>query len=238
VLLVGGRVAGIHCSGGDLRAAYVVDATGRSRWLVRQLRLATRSYGPRLTAWYGYVRGSCPTRDAAPAIVADAAGWTWTARVRPGLYHWTRLSFSGRAPAEHWVPLEFRGLRRQGGPRGADVTWRLAPAAGLGYFVAGDAAAVLDPASSHGVLRALMSGMLTGQAVIQALRQTAIAPRLAAGYRAWLRDWFEADVVRLTELYARLPERPAWASSGSGLATGIISSKQLHVAASALPCWV
>jgi flavin-dependent dehydrogenase len=210
-IVEGGRVVGVETARGRIRAAYVIDATGRSRWLVRQLRLAVRTRGPRLTAWYGYVRGECPARDDAPALVADEGGWTWTARVRPRLYQWTRLTFRGGAPASDWLPPELRGLRPHGLRHGADVTWRLVgPLAGPGYFVVGDAAAVLDPASSHGVLRALMSGMLAAQAVVQALRPGADAARLAAGYSRWLRDGFENDAARLTELYARLPAGPGF----------------------------
>jgi hypothetical protein len=44
--------------------------------------------------------------------------------------------------------------------RGIDVSSSIAnPTAGPGYFLAGDAASIVDPLSSHGILKALMSGM-------------------------------------------------------------------------------
>jgi flavin-dependent dehydrogenase len=60
-------------------------------------------------------------------------------------------------------PAVGTGARR----RGADVTWRIiSPAAGPGFFLVGDAVAVLDPASSHGVLKALMTGMMAAHLIL------------------------------------------------------------------------
>ncbi|MBA4535538.1 hypothetical protein H1196_23700 [Brevibacillus halotolerans] len=52
---------------------------------------------------------------------------------------------------------------------GADMTWRVITQLGGpgGYFLIGDAATVLDPASSHGVLKAVMSGMMAGNLIAQ-----------------------------------------------------------------------
>ena len=53
---------------------------------------------------------------------------------------------------------------------GLDMTRRLhLSSAGPGYFLLGDAAALLDPASSNGVLRALMSGMLAADLAARVL---------------------------------------------------------------------
>jgi flavin-dependent dehydrogenase len=209
-LYSGGRVVGVATDEGPLAARFVVDATGRRRWLSEQLRIDTTRRGPRLVAWYGYVEGHCPDRDDAPAIIADAAGWTWTARVRPRTYQWTRLSFDFYRPAGDWRPTEFSELTPLGATRGADVTWRVATLpAGSGYFLVGDAAAVLDPASSHGVLKALMSGMMAGHLIARSVRHGASELRGALAYNEWLHQWFEHDVRRLSGLYARLPVQPS-----------------------------
>ena len=81
-----------------------------------------------------------------------------------------------------------------GGSNGADVSWRqLGTPAGPGYFVAGDAAAVTDPSSSHGVLRAIMSGMLSGHLVLKSLFQRRSEPALALEYQLFLSSSFDAD---------------------------------------------
>jgi flavin-dependent dehydrogenase len=183
----------------------VVDATGRARWLSRRLGIASPPRSPRLIARYGYAEGACPGRDEAPCLVGDAAGWTWTAMVRPEIYQWTRLAFDGRQPAPNWMPEELRGLTPRGRSRGADVTWRMgARVAGPGWLLVGDAAAVLDPTSSHGVLKALVSGMMAGHLIAAALRGVAPPGAVGAAYQDWLADWFDADAARLSRFYGDL----------------------------------
>ncbi len=210
-LLDGGRVVGVATTDGPLYAPVIVDAAGGSHWLARKLGAYVQTYSPQLIVHYGYAAGERPALDAAPEITADRAGWTWIARVRPRLYHWTRLSLRPeRAPAD-CVPEELRELERRGGTRGADVTWRMVMnPAGPGYFLVGDAAAVLDPVSSHGVLKAIMSGMMTGHLIAQTRTGACSEQRAALEYRRWLVNWFHADVGRLKQLYGSLPDPPTW----------------------------
>jgi flavin-dependent dehydrogenase len=91
------------------------------------------------------------------------------------------------------------------------VTWRLASnAAGLGYFLAGDAALVLDPASSHGVLRALMSGMMAAHLCTQVCRDGLAEESAAAAYASWVHAWFEHDAEKLGGIYGNLVTPPEW----------------------------
>jgi len=204
------RIAGIETSDGYLRSSFVIDAAGGGHWLARHLKLPINTYSPRLIAYFGYVEGDCSIRDDAPAIVADKDGWTWTARVRPHLYQWTRLPFSNQPIEKNWIPEEFDGLKPKGKTSAADVTWRVVPAcAGSGYFIVGDAAAVLDPASSHGVLKAIMSGMMAAHLIIQIVKG-AIELEAIQAYREWVDNWFGHDIARLRELYAILPNPPHW----------------------------
>jgi flavin-dependent dehydrogenase len=195
---------GVRADFGEVSARMVVDATGRSRWLGRLLGIDSPSRSPRLLARYGYAEGACPARDAAPALVGNASGWTWTARVRPGTYQWTRLCLDG-TPDGGWVPKEFQGLTATTPTRGADVTWRLAAeTARPGWFMVGDAAATLDPTSSHGVLKALMSGMMAGHLIAAVLDGKAPAPEAAQAYHDWTAGWFRTDAVRLAAFYRDL----------------------------------
>src|SRR5579884_4098434 len=243
--LDGGRVAGVETATGPIAARWVVDAAGGGHWLAHHLGLPLRCASPRLIARYGYARGECPTRGGAetevpeiaaaedlsapspmphapsphaeaPEIVADETGWTWSARIAPGRYHWTRLSLAAGEPPRAGPPPRLAGLTPLGRPRGADVTWRMvARPAGAGYVCAGDAAAVLDPASSHGVLKALMSGMMAGHVIAHAAAGAASPQAAIQTYTAWLTEWFEADVAALTRLYGELPCSPAWAAGAA-----------------------
>ncbi|MCP9800727.1 NAD(P)/FAD-dependent oxidoreductase [Synechococcus sp. RedBA-s] len=199
-----GRRHGVLTSAGPLTARMLVDATGRARALCRMRGLACPAYSSRLVANYGYVGGSCPVRDDAPALVGDAFGWTWTAMVRPGLYQWTRLSFSGPIDP-YWMPEEFQGLPILRRTRGVDVSWRMpSRVAHDGWFLVGDAAATLDPASSHGVLRSIMSGMMAGHLIGAVLAGTAPESEAARAYHDWVAQWFQADLARMKTFYADL----------------------------------
>ena len=116
----------------------------------------------------------------------------------------------GPAPPLAGPPRELAHLTPRGHARGADVSWRaLRRPAGPGYVAAGDAAVVLDPASSHGVLRALLSGLHAARLVL-AVRAGGDEARLAASYGDFLTSWFDHDAAALSELYARLPGAPRW----------------------------
>ena len=197
-----------------LRARFVVDAAGGRHWLARRLALPLERRSPPLVTRYGYVDGVCPKRGEAPALVANSDGWIWTARVRRSRYAWVRLSLRDTLGYHHRLPpAELRGgrLRQWGRVRGADVSWRLVvPAAGAGYFLVGDAAAVLDPASSHGVLKAIMSGMMAAHLIAQVARCRTNESVAAQGYNDWVADWFASDAAALRSLYARLPDSPRW----------------------------
>jgi hypothetical protein len=161
--------------------------------LGRQLGLPLRRHSQPLIVRYGYVEGRRPRR--CPGTDGRCRRLDWTARVGADLYTWTRLCLPGRRLPAGWLPNEFHGLRQPGATKGADVTWRSVPeAAGPGYFLVGDAAAVLDPASSHGVLRALMTGMLAGHAIVQITAKDLSPASAEAGYRAWLESWIHHDL--------------------------------------------
>ena len=213
-IVFGGRVSGLESSLGTIEAKVVVDASGSSRWLARRLGLMSRQYSPRLIARFGYREGACADRDEVPTITADETGWTWIAKIRPNLYHWTRLNLNEDTPDANYVPTELRGLLPLGRSRGADVSWRIVTKpAGPGYYVVGDAAAILDPASSHGVLKAVLSGTLAARLIVEAI---ALGNGVAAAqrYEGWVNDRFEHDVAGLRALYARLPRPPHWVRGG------------------------
>lgn len=85
------------------------------------------------------------------------------------------------------------------------MTWRMADsAAGSGWYMVGDAAAILDPTSSRGVLKALMTGVMAGHLIAGVLHGRAPADEAARAYHAWIADWFETDVGNLTAFYRML----------------------------------
>jgi flavin-dependent dehydrogenase len=205
------RVMGVATSDGPIFARWVIDASGGAHWLARRLGIPLQFASPRLIARYGYVTGSCPERDDAPEIAADETGWSWSACIAPGLYHWTRLSLSEHDPLRGRPPQALARLTPVGRTRGANVSWRIvSQPAGPGYVCVGDAAAVLDPASSHGVLKGLMSGMMAAHVIAQVESGTASITAATETYNAWLREWFRADARELRRMYRDLPHPPPW----------------------------
>jgi flavin-dependent dehydrogenase len=201
-----GRVLGVVTDRGAIRSRYLVDATGGGGWLARKLGWAVERHSPRLLASYGYIATEQASEWFWPELQGNSRGWTWMAQVLPRVVAWTRLSLDGhRAEA----PIRLTGLPDAQclalGGASADLTWRLAnQAAGPGYFLVGDAALVLDPASSHGVLRALMSGMMAAHLCAQVCRHGLAEKFAAPAYADWLRRWFDHDAKKLLEFYRKL----------------------------------
>ena len=194
-------VAGVMTSVGPVRATYVIDCSGGSHALARQLHIPIVWHSPQLVARFGYVSGCFdgPT----PSICTDQYGWTWIAEVEPNRFQWTRVTEAHNRPEVAWCPQDLRGLEAEPS-RGADVTWRMAKTvAGPGYFLAGDSAAVLDPSSSHGVLRAIMSGMMAAHLAVRHLCFGADAQECAAAYQDWLTRWFRHDVEAMSSTYRK-----------------------------------
>ncbi len=207
-----GRVVGVETSEGLQHGRFVVDASGRGRWFTRKQGLARSVDSPFLLARYGYVLGRFVELDEHPSLRWEPDGWEWIARVRPGLYAWTRLSLQAQRRTRPDLPLALCSGRAIGAPRGAEVTWSCVEApAGDGYFIAGDAAAVVDPASSQGVLRALMQGMMTAHLLTACVKERAPETEVARFYRGWVRDMYQRSASALRVQYASLPGAPAWA---------------------------
>jgi flavin-dependent dehydrogenase len=192
------RVEGIRlASGTTISAHWTIDASGGHHWLARGLALPVEPYSRPLHARYGYVKDDDAELPSSPIFRRETTGWTWTARVKPNLYHWTRLRPTG-TPIE--TPDEFSGLPAQGPIRGADVTWRLLTSvAGPGYFVAGDAAMVLDPAAANGVVRSMLMGIMAGHTIAQICRGDLREATAISGYGRWVQDMFRNAFERMKQ---------------------------------------
>ena len=200
------RVVGIETSHGRIYSRFVVDAGGGNHWLARRLGQKINTYSPVLIANYGY-ESSCAVSDSQlPMIRNEVNGWVWHAKVRDGCYQWVNMSWTDSMKEK---PLANNS-------RAANVTWRRAEIlAGSGFFVVGDAAVVLDPGSSHGVLRAVMSGIMSAHVAQQIQDAPSQQEQLLNGYCEWLSDWFEHDVQSLGALYSTHPNSPIWVSNFS-----------------------
>ncbi len=220
-IFTGHRMTGIISTAGAHRAAFVVDASGHAHWLMRQLRIPMLEVSPRLITFFGWGVPDEQGDDAhdLPEFVMSDASWDWRASIHQDRHAWVHLDLQpdlaklrgieGRAecPAD-MVPSGKTGAR--------DVTWRIArPSAGPGYFLAGDAAWVLDPASSHGVLFAFLSAMATTEAIVELLQSPQDHQRIQARYSTWTEGRFCRDAAALISLYGAMNTPPSWLSSAA-----------------------
>ena len=199
-----GRVYGLEASVGDIHARFTIDAGGGNHWMARRLGIEVKKHSPLLIANFGY-ESSCPIPDdQLPLIKNYRGGWIWHAKITANNYQWVELKFSRD---------ESTGSRRDNS-KSADVTWRCAEySAGDGFFLAGDAAFVVDPASSHGVLRSVMTGIMSIHVVLQILREPNREKELVSLYNTWISDWFDNEVKQLKAAYGRSGQLPVWSET-------------------------
>jgi flavin-dependent dehydrogenase len=222
----------VTSAGGEarLRAAWLIDATGRSRWLARRLgvRQAREDRLLGIAALFRSAAGDAPDPDSLTLVEAVAEGWWYTARL-PGarrvvVYLTDADTRSARAARRRdgflqllaetghiRARLEAADYRIDGSPRAAPAeSGRLALSAGEGWLAAGDAAAAYDPLSSQGILSALYSGVRAGETVDALVRGDAAA---GDAYARQIDDLYNAYRQNRALYYAgetRWPEQPFW----------------------------
>ncbi|MEM7473968.1 MAG: FAD-dependent oxidoreductase [Planctomycetota bacterium] len=191
----------VESNSGQWKADWVLDGTGAHALVARNLGISTTRHSGPLTAYYGYVDASgLDTNFEIPLLQRDDSKWTWIAHITPTCCAWVTVHFSPRASKE--CPPELKNCPVTRATRRCDVTWRIRDQlAGPGWMLLGDAAAVLDPASSHGVLRSLMSGMQAAHLLKCAKDAPMEGHMIADHYDQWLRTWFLNDVARLKSFY-------------------------------------
>lgn len=186
---------------------FVIDASGRAQVLARALGLPVLHASPPLVARFGWCEGGDIEHPNAPTFAGDRDGWTWVAPLGRSRWAWTRVDLERGHRAATWQPAVLDTLPMRSPPRGLDVRWSLVPAcAGRGYAIVGDAAATLDPALGHGVLKGMMTGIMAGT----------LAPQIVGGaappqaYQRWLASWFRSDAAELLTAYRAMAPEHTW----------------------------
>ena len=200
-----GRIIGLVA--GDERYAcnWLVDASGYASWLRRQLSIPCERLSPTLIAQYGYSIGQPEDCDGNPRFLVEENGWSWIAPVSNETCAWVRLSTKSAQTRDKTPPAQLTACPRAGNARAADVSWRLLKSvSGPGYFIVGDASCIIDPASSHGVLKAMMTGMMAAHCIEKITKDNNTETTTTLGFHRWLQDAFKADAIKLLDLYNRI----------------------------------
>jgi len=207
--------------GGNVSAAFVIDATGRAALIGRRLTGFRRI--DRLLAATTILRQDGSPVDPTPATLIEAVadGWWYASLLRDGRLSLAYFSdpdllpngLSSDLPAwralageTHYVSrwLSDAGFPIVAPPRlvsaGTACLDRAAGTSpsGAGWAAAGDAAAAFDPLSSHGITTALWSGMKAGRTAADWL---AGRPRVLEDYGAAVRSSFTSFLEQRRTYY-------------------------------------
>jgi flavin-dependent dehydrogenase len=204
---------------GDISARFLVDASGQATLLGKHL--GTRRVLPHLKkiAYFGHfddVWRRPGDEGGYIVIVACEEGWFWMipldeTRTSIGLVMHEHVARGVGIPADRmlaWGISRCPVLReRTAGATFpaethvlADFSYRCAPFAGPGYFLAGDAATFIDPIFSTGVCMGMSSGAEVGRAIIAAVRGGEDPALLRRRYIRFVKE-SSAAFFRLVDLY-------------------------------------
>jgi flavin-dependent dehydrogenase len=218
-ILKAGNVEGVVTDAGSYLSRFVIDAAGHRQWLIRALGIPSIRVSPPLLAHYGWVKSSESPEDniAVPNFHMVGPAWEWSAPLSSNLHAWVKLDLSDRFLRHRPCPPSYLADCTPLGKAGAcDVTWKIArPCAGPGYYMVGDAAWVLDPASSHGVLKAIISARAACEAIANSFSGSSDPYEQQMRYRAWMEDWFSRDAAALISLYSEVEHPVSWLSAAS-----------------------
>ncbi len=207
-----------------VHAGFLVDASGRARWVARSQGVRRVSYD-RLVGVIGRIATAEHNDDRDTRTVVEAApdGWWYSAPIPNGelvigymtdadlattartLYGWTSLIANTISTQ---VRLKSRAMKFVGPLQVvSSESSCLSQVAGDGWCAVGDAAAAYDPLSSLGLLMALQGG----QQAVQSIRSS--DPRAASSYQAWVRHTYVQYLTQWLVYYSleqRWSDHPFW----------------------------
>ena len=183
----------------SVEANFVIDATGRASRVARMLG-ARRMIDDPLIANVAFLESESHDSDSFTLVEAVEEGWWYTATLpsnRLAAMFITDARTSTFAPPVHTrARIEHNAYRFTAPPRIVYAgSARLDRFAGNGWMAIGDAAASLDPLSSHGIAAALHGGMLAADAILggDARRYVSAMEAMWDGYVCMRRSFYAAE---------------------------------------------
>ncbi len=212
----------------QLRATYVVNATGRAGWLTRRLGVERRRFDKLVGVGQFYSSSTTGFQDPTTLVEAVADGWWYSALLpdtRLVVAHFTDGDLPAAGTVRHHEGWQAalastryinERVHQHGGvsllePIVASATTSLAASvSGDGWLAVGDAAASYDPLSSCGIATALAGGIRAAAALRHALGSK---PDALDAYAASIYSSFRTYLDLHAAYYAaetRWPESPFW----------------------------
>lgn len=214
----------------EVRADYVIDASGQSKIIGRQEQLLDWHEDLRNVAIWTYFQGGSqlPGVDSGNILTEyHNDGWVWVIPFSDGtrsvgfVSPYELYSSAHQSPAEYFesrlaVAPEARRLL-DGAVRVADFRttkdWSYAARrfAGPGYLMIGDAAAFVDPLFSTGVMLAMKSASVAAHAVTAILSEPDREQQYQLAFESSYRDFFDTVVSFVRYFYdARRQRTDYW----------------------------
>jgi len=215
----------------EISAAFLVDASGRSRWAARRLG-ARWIADDRLIALAGVMppadSGSGEAAFAPDVLILEAAcdGWWYSVSLPDGslvaVWMMDRDEFDGAVLDgeclwRHNLELTHHTRARVEGFGPPDRVFtrpvdsgRLDPAAGMGWAAVGDCAWALDPLTGSGISRSMQSGLSAAEAIVEC---GACPDTVPHGYAEQTATAYERYCIERAAYYRmerRWPEAPFW----------------------------
>ncbi len=203
IIAENGAIKAIVTNGKTIAADIFIDATGKRAWLAQQLKIQYKTYSPKMVVYYGYVYSTQKNTFENPKLIWDKKGWTWISKVTNCIISWNRLYlFNDSNLPKNWLPKDLRKHQAIAPRKAVDVTWRIAnQLSAENYFLVGDCAFIVDPSSSHGVIKALMSGIMIAYLLELETNDKTTRIEMHNYYQRWMSLWFENDVQLLKKKY-------------------------------------
>lgn len=239
-------------AGGEIEFDFLVDASGRSGIMAnRYLRSRRHNEAFRNIAAWGYYRGVVfpEVGLTGPILVGSIPeGWTWTIPLHDGTtsvglvvhedYFQERkktasveeifldgidrspLAREAVAPAERVSEIRVEG----------DYSYLSQVLAGPGYFLAGDAAAFLDPLLSSGVHLATYSGMLAAASLSSIIRREISEEDAVTFYSTCYREHYLRWMMLVSTFYDQNSGKETYFWQAQRLSTGDLNAADARLA--------
>ncbi len=231
------EVAGLAAPQG-LRAAWIIDCSGRRRVVSRALG-QPYAHADQLLAWYCRYQPAAgaagPDEDCLTLVESAPWGWGHSARLPGGERVVTLFTDAGQistralgtavgfGAALALLPglstlLREHGYVARGVPRATDArSGCLTRPVGAGWLAAGDAASAFDPLAAQGILAAVWAGREAALALDQTL---AGAPNALVAYGDAVYQRYQQLCTQAAKFYAqeqRWADQPFWQMRQAGL---------------------
>lgn len=183
----------IQSENNQIQAAFVIDATGRAKWLGKLNKLREKKLSKPNVSFIGLSSDTSHLNQ--PQFSFTNNGWAWESNDQAYEQTWSKLFIS---LSSNDVPSEIHSKSA----RGFDTTWRIfRPVANNNTLLVGDAGATLDPSAGQGIFNAMVSGINAANCISHCLQEPEHSVMHQLSYDSWFYNRLKERAKSLSMLY-------------------------------------